>query len=115
MTSRRALIQRLATLAVLGGFFTNLQATEKFDVAWLRAEAKRISSKPYVAPPAKLPSWIDGLDYDAYQSIKFNKDKALWHAKDRSLEVRLFHLGLFFKHPVTIHEVDNGKVNTISY
>ncbi|MFN5000464.1 MAG: glucan biosynthesis protein, partial [Akkermansiaceae bacterium] len=103
MISRRALIQSFAAMTGMVSLSFNLQAAEeKFDTAWLRAEAKRISGQPYVAPPAKLPSWIDGLDYDAYQSIKFRKDKALWQGKDRNLEVRLFHLGLFFRHPVSI-------------
>lgn len=117
MTIRRIPIQRLAALVAMGVLSVNLQAAEQktFDVAWLRAEAKKLSAQPYVAPPANLPSWIDGLDYDAYQSIKFRKDKALWQGKDRNLEVRLFHLGLFFRHPVSIHEVDNGKVTTIPY
>jgi glucans biosynthesis protein len=91
------------------------QATKPFDAAWLRAEAKRISALPYVEPASHLPDWIDNLDYDAYQSIKFRKDNALWHSKDRSLEVRFFHTGLFFRRPVTMHEVADGRTRTIPY
>jgi periplasmic glucans biosynthesis protein len=88
---------------------------EPFDVGWLRNEAKRMSAQPYVAPPEKLPAWMDQLDYDAYQSIKFRKDHALWRGEDRNLEVRLFHLGLFFRQPVGIHEVHEGKATEIPY
>ncbi len=86
-----------------------------FDIEWLRDEAKRISQEAYVAPPAKLPSWIDNLDYDAYQSIKFKPDQALWRGKDRNMELRFFHPGLFFRHPVTMHEVVDGKAKMIHY
>lgn len=86
-----------------------------FDVGWLRDEAKRLSAQSYVAPPEKLPAWMDQLDYDAYQSIKFRKDHALWQGEDRNLEVRLFHLGLFFRQPVGIHEVHEGKATAIPY
>jgi glucans biosynthesis protein len=120
MTTRRDLIQHLATLAALGTLCASLHAVEKeagtpFNAAWLRAEAKRISGLPYEAPPSKLPDWIDGLDYDAYQSIKFRKEKSLWHGDGRNLEARLFHLGLFFRKPVTIHEVENGMAHPIVY
>lgn len=89
--------------------------SKPFDANWLRAEAKRISQIEFDAPPAHLPEWIDNLDYDAYQSIKFRADQALWRSKDRSMEVRFFHPGLFFRHPVTMHEVVDGKARMIHY
>lgn len=126
MITRRELLQHLMTLAAWNALRSTVPAAawaadgaadpgNPFDRDWLRAEAKRLASLPYEAPPAKLPDWIEGLDYDGYQSMKFRADKALWRGKGRNLEVRLFHLGLFFKHPVTIHEVDGGRARTIQY
>lgn len=89
--------------------------SQAFDAAWLRSEAKRLSKLDFDAPPAHLPGWIDNLDYDAYQSMKFRADKALWHSKDRNMEVRFFHPGLFFRHPVTMHEVIDGRARVIHY
>ena len=86
-----------------------------FDASNVRAEAKLLASKPYVAPPEKLPEWINDLDYDAYQSMKFRKDHALWGDRDGQLQARLFHLGLFFRKPVVISEVVDGKAKPISY
>lgn len=88
---------------------------QPFDAAWLRAEAKRVASKAYVAPPEKLPDWMNELDYDAYQSMKYRKDKALWRGRGGQLEVRLFHLGLFFRKPVGISEVYDGKARPVHY
>ncbi len=88
---------------------------KEFDITWLRAEAKRVASAPYVAAPEKLPEWINDLDYDAYQSIKYRRDQALWHGRGSNLEVRLFHLGLFFRKPVGIFEVHDGEAQPIQY
>lgn len=94
-----------------------LQAGEArpFDAAWLRAEAKRVASKPYTAPPENLPDWMIDLDYDAYQSIKYRKDKALWRGRGGQLEARLFHLGLFFRKPVGFSDVYDGKAHPLHY
>ena len=86
-----------------------------FSAEWLRSEARRLAALPYEAPPAKLPDWLEHLDWDGYQSIKFRADKSLWRAKEHNLEARFFHLGLFFKHPVTIHEVVGGRSRLIPY
>ena len=118
MTNNSTPFTHLAALAFWGAAMANLPAAETgipFDAAWLRAEAKRVSTLPYEAPPSKLPDWIDGLDYDAYQSIKFRKEKSLWHGGEHKLEARLFHLGLFFRKPVTIHEVENGMALPVHY
>jgi glucans biosynthesis protein len=125
MITRRELLQHLMTLAAWSAVRSTVPAAawaaepgdpgEPFDKAWLQAEAKRIAALPYEAPPAKLPDWIANLDYDGYQSMKFRADKALWRGKGRRLEVRLFHLGLFFRHPVAMYEVDGGRARAISY
>lgn len=95
---------------------SGLRAQETpFDAVALRAQAKLLASKPYVAPPEKLPDWINDLDYDAYQSIKYRKDHALWHDRGGQLEARLFHLGLFFRRPVVISEVVDGKARPLRY
>jgi len=121
--SRRDLLKHLVTFVLWGSLFANISGAEPksttpgvpFDTAWLSGEAKRIADLPYHLPASKLPAWIDDLDYDAYQSIKFRKEQSLWHGNGRALEARLFHLGLFFRRPVTIHEVENGMARVIPY
>jgi glucans biosynthesis protein len=96
-------------------FGSGAQEPQSFDSTWLRAEAKSLATKPYVEPPAKLPEWMDSLDYDAYQSIKYRKEKALWRDRKGELEARLFHLGLFFRKPVGISEVYDGNAYPVPY
>jgi len=88
---------------------------QPFSAGWLREEAKRLASKPYATPPEKLPAWMNDLDYDAYQSIRYRKEKALWRERGGQLEARLFHLGLFFRKPVAISEVVDGKAHPLHY
>lgn len=86
-----------------------------FNKEWLRTEAKRLAEADYVQPAAKLPAWVTGLDWDGYQSIRFRDDQALWREEGLPFQAKLFHLGLFFKHPVTIHEVADGLAKPIHY
>ena len=125
MLTRRELLKQILALAAWGAASSTLPGASwaadaadggvPFDKDWLRGEAKRLAGEAYVAPPSNLPEWLDHLDYDQYQSIKFRKEKALWKGAGRNLEVRLFHLGLFFRHPVTIHEVRGGRAYAVPY
>lgn len=82
---------------------------------WLKEEARRLSRMPFQAPSSALPDWIDDLDWDAYQSIRFRKEFSLWAKDGLPFQARFFHLGLFFKHPVEIHEVVDGVAWPIHY
>jgi glucans biosynthesis protein len=90
-------------------------AGQPFSKDWLREEAKRIAQEPYAAPHDELPGWVSGLDWDAYQSIRFRADRALWGKEKLPFQARLFHLGLFFKHSVKIYEVVGNQAEPIAY
>ncbi|HEX5789532.1 MAG TPA: glucan biosynthesis protein [Luteolibacter sp.] len=104
----------LLALGCCGSLLAAPKAAE-FSVEALKAEVKRLATMPYIAPPEKLPDWIDNLDYDAYQSIKFRKEHALWRGEGGQFEVRLFHPGLFFRKPVGISLVEAGKSTYLVY
>jgi glucans biosynthesis protein len=86
-----------------------------FSREWLREEARRLSREPFKAPDEALPGWIADLDWDGYQSIRFRQDRSLWAREKLPFQARLFHLGLFFKHPVTLYEVVHGVAEPIRY
>ena len=88
---------------------------QAFSLEWLREEARTLARQPYKAPAESLPDWIADLDWDAYQSIRFRPEHSLWAEQRLPFQVRLFHLGLFFKHPVTLHEVVKGVAEPIAY
>ncbi len=110
----------LAALAPAGLAVSRAEARGRpegkpFTKEWLRQEAKRLSREPYQALDDTLPDWIADLDWDAYQSIRFRPERSLWAGETLPFQVRLFHLGLFFKHPVKLHEVVHGVAEPIRY
>lgn len=125
--NRRDLLARLtalATLATIPGFGLNpAHAQERSDPAggqsfsfdWLKAEARRLAQAPFQAPSSTLPDWIANLDWDGYQSIQFRKEHSLWAQEQLQFQARFFHLGLFFKHPVSLYEVMDGVAEPIHY
>src|SRR5690554_753047 len=109
MMTRRDLLARLLTLAAWGMLSPATLYTpfaeargkagaKPFSKAWLIEEAKRISRKPFDPPEEKLPAWIADLDWDDYQSIRFKHEHSIWGKENLPFQVKLFHLGLFFKH-----------------
>jgi glucans biosynthesis protein len=124
--NRRDVLAKLAALAAWGALVpagpgvSRAEARGRsegstFSPEWLRAEAKRLAAEPYKAPEATLPDWIADLDWDGYQSIRFRPGSSLWAKEKLPFQARLFHLGLFFKHPVALYEVAHGVAAPIHY
>ncbi|WP_198322584.1 MULTISPECIES: glucan biosynthesis protein [Methylococcus] len=113
------LARRRGTLGILGSGWlrpaSGASMTLPFSKAWLREEARRLSRGPYQGRADDMPDWLAGLDWDAYQSIRFRKEHSLWGPKGRPFQVQIFHLGLFFTHPVQIHEVVHGVAVPVAY
>ncbi|GAB6068286.1 glucan biosynthesis protein D [Methylothermus subterraneus] len=119
MLTRRALLKGILALAA-AGFLPRLEAkrTERghaFSYDWLKGRAKELSQRPYQPAIEALPDWLAHIDWDGYQSIRFRPERALWRKANLPFQVRLFHLGLFFKHPVHLYEVAAGKAQLIPY
>jgi glucans biosynthesis protein len=124
--TRRELIQRILALAAWGAFPSLLTQSglaragdrsegSSFSKDWLRSEARKLAEADFVPASASLPPWVSSLDWDAYQSIRFKDDHALWNDDGLAFKAKLFHLGLFFKHPVSIFEVVDEKAYPIHY
>jgi len=86
-----------------------------FSYAWLKGYARELASHPYISHEGELPQSLKQLSWDDYQAIGFRKDHALWAESESAFQVQLFHLGLYFQSPVTIHEVVDGKATTLRY
>lgn len=78
-------------------------------------QAKKLAQDTYKKPGSNLPKAIENLSYDQYRDIRFDADKSLWHSAKLPFEVAFFHQGLFYDHPVKIHEVIGKKVRTIKF
>jgi len=87
---------------------------QPFDYASLKGQARALAGKPYQSHGG-LPPALEGLTWDQYQAISYRKDHALWTGQDDKFLAQFFHMGLYFKKPVTMHEVADGKAREIKY
>lgn len=92
-----------------------LGAPRPFDLAALKGQARLLSTQPYKPRSGTLPPSVAALDWDQYQSIQFKGDHALWADQKLRFQVKLFHLGLFFKRPVRMHELADGMAQELAY
>lgn len=86
-----------------------------FDYAALKGQARALAGTPYVSRKNALPDTVANLDWDQYQSLRFRDDHLLWREDKLRFEAAFFHLGLFFKSPVHIHELVDGQAREIAY
>ena len=123
---RRTLLRHAGVAAALGSTALTWPAAraadpltlgqpQRFDFAWLKGQARSLAAAPYRPPQHKLPAPIAALDWDQYQSIRFRPEHALWADAKLRFQVELFHLGLFFKRPVQMFEVVDGRARQLAY
>lgn len=99
---------RAADLATLG-------SGQPFSYAILKGHARNLAAQAYQAPEPHLPPELAHLTYDQMQSIRFRPDHALWHDDPSRFRIRFFHLGLYNKLPVPMHEVRDGVARELAY
>lgn len=92
-----------------------LGEARSFDYAWLKGYARQYAQQPYRAPESHIPDEVRQLDWDQYQAIRYRAGHALWADDHLRFEAKFFHLGLFFKSPVQIFEVKDGKARELAY
>ncbi len=95
---------------------STLTPAQPFDYAWLKGLARTKAATAYKASAAELPREVAALDWDQYQAIQYRDDHALWAGDANSnFQLKFFHLGLFFKSAVRMHEVANGQARELAY
>jgi periplasmic glucans biosynthesis protein len=123
MISRRALLRSVALVALASKSAPAAAAPaagatgkpQPFDFAWLKGQARWRAQSPYQPPRSVVPRALTEMDYDRFQSIRFRSERALWAGPNGDFQVRLFHLGRTFTHPVQMHEVVKGEARPIRY
>jgi glucans biosynthesis protein len=86
-----------------------------FSYAALKGQARALAAAAYQPNKAALPPAVAALDYDQYQSIRFKSDHALWADDKLRFQVKLFHLGSFFKRPVRMFETTGTSAQQLAY
>lgn len=119
--TRRAVIAALAASAATGTSRARAQdaigapavasATDGFDaaVAWAVARA----GTAFVSPAMSLPPPFEGLDYDAYRSIRPRPEARLW--RGGGFEAERLPPGFLFRDRVDLTEVADGVANPLPF
>jgi len=118
--SRRGVVMGAATIPIVFALRPSriLAASDDgvpFDAAFVRQLARDLAQKPYKAPENSLPDSLKNLSYDAYRTLRFLPDRALWRGETLSFEVQFFHRGLFFSNRIDIYQVLDGKAKPVRY
>jgi glucans biosynthesis protein len=92
-----------------------LGTAQPFDYAALKGRARELAAAAYQPHTTALPPDVAAMDYDQYQSIRFKDDHALWGDDKLRFQVKLFHLGMFFKRPVRLYEVADNRAQELAY
>jgi glucans biosynthesis protein len=103
------------TLSVLPGGAFAQAAADPFDYAALKGRARALAGQPYADHEGGIPETVADMTWDQYQAIRFNRDHALWRGGKSKFQATLFHLGLYFKRPVAIYELKDGKPTRVAY
>lgn len=88
---------------------------QPFDFAWLKGQARWLAGNAYQPVADAPPAVMQNLGYDAYQSIRFRADHALWADAGLAFRLQFFHVGRSFIQPVHLYEVSDGRAREIVY
>ncbi|HEX6242102.1 MAG TPA: glucan biosynthesis protein, partial [Polyangiales bacterium] len=78
--------------------------------------ARRSSQQPYApAAEAELPDSLRTIDWNAYRTIRFRPERALWRGQPGHFEVQFFHLGFIYRTPVSIFVAHGDHVEPLPF
>ena len=117
---RRFIAGSAAALSALGTGLSSAQAANEppeaaFDAQSVRTLARKLAQQDFKKPDKSLPSTLKSLDYDAYRSIRFRPERALWRGEDLPFQIEFFSRGFIFTDRVDIYEVNGGKARKIEW
>ena len=95
-------------------FLLSSQSVAAFDFQQVTERARKLAQEPYAAPK-QVPTFLQQLSYEQYQSIRFRPEKSLWRRDPTPFEVMLIPPGLYYKHPVKIHVVDGQQAQALPF
>ncbi|MBX6322860.1 MAG: glucan biosynthesis protein [Rhodospirillaceae bacterium] len=86
-----------------------------FTFDQVRAVAKTLAGQPFMPPNDDLPGVLRDLSADDYRRIRFRPELALWRKEGLPFQVQFFHRGSFYRAPVRINTVEEGKIEPVPY
>jgi glucans biosynthesis protein len=91
------------------------RADELFDFEVLQFRAKALAFQPHVEAKMRVPEWLQKLNYDQINEIKFDSRLAWWRTEELPFQLGFFHPGGLFNRPVRVNEVINKVARPIGF
>lgn len=109
---RRQLIS--VAFASVAASLIPIQAFANFGFENVVESAKQLSASPYKAPD-QIPRFMQDLNYNQYQDIRFNPEKSLWQDAKSKFQVMLVPPGLYYKNAVKLNIVSANKAKPLAF
>jgi len=77
-----------------------------FDFESLKAQAKQLATRGYQDTKQVLPPTLATMTPQNFNAIGYDRNHSLWKELNGQLDVQFFHVGMGFKTPVRMHNVD---------
>ncbi len=90
-----------------------LQAAD-FSFENVITQARERAEAAY-SPPKEVPRFLQELSFDDYQGIRFKPENSLWHESESAFQVMPVPPGLFYRHPVQVHVIDDQGVSPLTF
>jgi glucans biosynthesis protein len=125
MSNRRQFLQLAAALGAASGFSIPKAFAEQAEIQFgeampfsfedLVARAKELAASNFEEPEIRHADILETIDYDAFQQIGYRRELGLGEGTNVNFPAQLFHLGRYFKAPVKIHWLEQGRAREVLY
>ena len=89
-----------------------LGPAEPFGFERLKAEARALAAEPFRPAPPRAADVLDAIDYDGFQTIRFNEAATV---RAGPFPIRFFHLHRYAKEPVRVFLIEQGRARELLY
>ncbi len=86
-----------------------------FSFAWLKDEARRLSTKPLAQPAARVPQRFADIGQDQYRDIRWKRDQMIWRDEKRGFRLEPLPAGFVYRTPVDLYLVDGDRAMPIPF
>lgn len=108
-------LRRGASALLFAGLAAGWSAASAMDWDAIAQLASARAQNPFQPVGDKLPEDLAALNYDQVRDIRFRTEKSLWRDAALPFEAQFFHLGLYQKQAVRIHEIAPEGTRLLPY
>jgi glucans biosynthesis protein len=103
------------TAATVAAISSGLIHAEDFSFEKLREKARAMAAAPHAPSKRTLDDFWKNLTYDQHRDIRFKMESGLWAEEKGPFSIDFFHPGWTAKEMVDVHEVVDGKSESLKF